>query len=105
MVLTLQDIGVEDGDVFEIFEFSLCDMSKDFVKFDGNYTAGTTSQLFGQRTGAAADLEDDIIRADSGGGDKKSHKIQIDEEMLTETTIRGDAGRGEKLLDLMFSLH
>lgn len=74
-VFVFEDVGIDYFGVLVLSELLFCDFRKGVVNFDSQDETSVFCQLFGQRTGAAAGFEDDIVFLDLCGINKFSHQI------------------------------
>ncbi|MEA3225720.1 MAG: hypothetical protein U9Q07_07190, partial [Planctomycetota bacterium] len=92
-VLTFENVSVKKLEVIDLCEPSSHNFCEIPVKFDSYRSTRFLDQGLGQRTRPAADLQHDIIFLDVCTIHEQPHQIQIDQKMLAETLIWGDASR------------
>ncbi len=74
------------------------------IDVNGNNCTCRVGEARGERAGAAADFEDQVLARQFGGANDKVEDIEIDEEILAELPFRFDASLGEQVAQVRQSL-
>lgn len=75
------------------------------VELAGDDVAATREEFFRERSGAGADLKNEVSGADAAGIHELADEVVVDEEVLTERLLGREAPGIEELADLGQGLH
>ncbi len=89
--LAIRRIRVQDADAIQARHRFLERGDERWIHLDGEYVGAGLGERSRERAEAGADLDDVIARTDAGIGRDRASEVRIDQEMLSERSLRPDA--------------